>query len=116
MYQSEPLVYPTYEQSVRVIIGPTLKEVCKEYDLPWDDGCDTSYDAYCQQVGEYIYVVLREDNSRRIVLHECVHAIDIMYANIEAKIDASNDEIYVRDVSYLQDIVLTMFENNIKKT
>lgn len=44
-------------------------------------------DAYCQQVGEYIYIVLRKDNTRKVVLHECIHAVDNMYANISARMD-----------------------------
>lgn len=103
VYVSNPIYFPTYEQGIKVVIGDTLKECCLENTLPWEEGEDEKMDAYCQQVGEYIY----------IVLHECIHAVDNMYANISARMDVENDEIYVRDVSHLQDIVLTMFEEHV---
>lgn len=113
VYISNPIYFPTYEQGIKVVIGDTLKECCLENTLPWEEGEDEKMDAYCQQVGEYIYIVLRKDNTRKVVLHECIHAVDNMYANISARMDVENDEIYVRDVSHLQDIVLTMFEEHI---
>ena len=33
---------------------------------------------------------------------------------MKARMDVENDEIYVREASYLQDKVLTIFENAIK--
>lgn len=109
---SDPIMYPTYEQGIKVVIGNTLRECCLENNLPWSETDDDELDSYVQQVGGYIYIVLRSDNIIRLVLHECIHAINVMYSNMGATMDVSNDEIYVRDVSHLQDIVLSIFKEH----
>lgn len=107
---SNPICFPAYEQYVKVVIGNTLKDACLENNLPWEENQDEIMDAYCQRIKDCTYIVLRKDNTRKIVLHECVHAINQLYVNMNAAMDVDNDEIYVRDVSFLQDTVLSIFE------
>lgn len=113
---SEAIQFPTYEQQIKVVIGSTLKENCLAYNLPWNEGEDAEMYAYCQKINDCIYIVLRKDNSRKTILHECVHAINTMYADMHAVMDVENDEIYARDVSFLQDAVLNIFENEINSS
>lgn len=110
VYVSDQIYFPTYEKGIKVVIGSTLKECCLKNELPWEEGEDDRMDAYCQFLKDNIYIVLRDDVGRKVVLHECIHAIDNMYNYVGAKMDVGNDESYVRDVSYLQDIVLDIFE------
>lgn len=105
--------FPVYECEIKLVIGDTLKECCDEEDLPWEEGLDSNYDAYVQIYNGIIYMVLRKDNSRQIVLHECIHAINKIYDYIHADINLDNDEVYVREVSYFQEQVLKVFENEI---
>lgn len=112
---SDPIYFPTYEQTIKVVIGNTLKECCIENNFPWEEHVDETTDAYCQKIEECIYIVLRKDNSRKIVLHECVHAINQMYTYMCAYLNVEYDEIYARDISFLQDKVLNIFEEYNKK-
>lgn len=116
VYVSNEIKYPVYESIIKVIIGDTLKECCDKEDLPWDSGIDNIYDAYVERVRDIVYIVLRRNNTRQTVLHECVHAINQIYNYIQAKADPSNDEIYARDISYLQELVLKIFENEVNSS
>lgn len=107
---SDPILFGTYEQAVKVIVCDSLQEACIENRLPWSLDDDATTDAYEQYVKEYVYIVLKKGVTRQTVLHECVHAVDEMYAFMHASVDPKNDEIYARDVSWLQDRVLDFFE------
>ena len=116
VYVSNEIKYPVYDSIIKVVIGNTLKECCDKEDLPWDNCIDERYDAYVQRVRDTIYIVLRRNNTRQTVLHECVHAINQIYDYIQANVDPGNDEIYARDISYLQEMVLKMFENEVNSS
>ena len=105
--------FPIHECQIKLVIGDTLKECCDKENLPWDEGLDTNYDAYVQMYNGIIYMVLRKNNSRQTVLHECIHAINRIYDYIHANVSLDNDEVYVREVSYFQEQVLKVFENEI---
>ena len=109
--KSEIFDFPVYESQVKLLIGDTLIECCNKENLPWEEDIDSGYDAYVQRIRGIIYIVLRRNNTRQTILHECIHAIDQIYTYITAEIDPKNDEIYARDVSYLQEQVLKIFEN-----
>ena len=116
VYVSNEIKYPVYESIIKVVIGDTLKECCDKENLPWDVDIDNGYDAYVQRVRDVIYIVLRRNNSRQIVLHECVHAINKIYDYIQDGVDPGNDEVYARDISYLQEVVLKIFENEVNSS
>lgn len=113
---SNEIKYPTYESTIKVVIGDTLQKCCDEENLPWEENLDIKFDAYVQRVRNIIYIVLRRNNSRQTVLHECVHAINQIYNYIQADVDPGNDEIYARDISHLQEIVLKIFENEVNSS
>lgn len=114
--KSEIFDFPIHECQIKLVIGDTLKECCDKENLPWDSGIDNIYDAYVQMYNGIIYMVLRKDNSRQTVLHECVHAINKIYDYIQAGVDPGNDEVYARDISYLQEVVLKIFENEVNSS
>lgn len=116
VYVSNEIKYPVYESIIKIVIGDTLKECCDKENLPWEENLDIKFDAYVQRVRDIIYIVLRRNNSRQIVLHECVHAINQIYNYIQADIDPGNDEVYARDISYLQEVVLKIFENEVNSS
>lgn len=107
-FKSEPLWYDTYESTVVVYIGETFKSICTEFNLPWELDDDQAVQGYVHVVDGIINIMLRTDSSRKVILHECVHAIDRMYSFMRAQLDPNNDEIYARDISCLQDVVLDM--------
>lgn len=113
-FESELIEYPAYEQGIKVIIGDNLRQICLDKNLPWAEDDNEVFDAYTQVFEGTIYIVLTPNCSRCVVIHETLHAINQMYAYMKARMDVENDEIYVREASYLQDKVLTIFENAIK--
>ena len=58
--------FPIHECQIKLVIGDTLKECCDKENLPWDEGLDTSYDAYVQMYNGVIYMVLRKKYLKRI--------------------------------------------------
>lgn len=113
-FESELIEYLAYEQCIKVLIGDNLRQICLDKNLPWTEDDDKVLEAYTQEFEGVIYIVLTITCPRVTVLHEPLHAINLMYANMKARMDVENDEIYVREASYLQDKVLTIFENAIK--
>lgn len=113
-FESELIEYPAYEQCIKVLVGDNLRQICLDKGIPWAENDDKVLDAYVQEFEGIIYVVLTPKCSRCTVLHEPLHALNQMYVNMMARMDVENDEIYVREASYLQDKVLTIFENAVK--
>ena len=113
-FESELIEYLAYEQCIKVLIGDNLRQICLDKNLPWTEDDDNVLEAYTQEFEGVIYIVLTITCPRVTVLHEPLHAINLMYTNMRARMDVENDEIYVREASYLQDKVLTIFENAIK--
>lgn len=113
-FESELIEYPAYKQGIKVIIGDNLRQICLDKNLPWAEDDNEVFDAYTQVFEGTIYIVLTLSCSRCVVIHEALHAINQMYAYMKARMDVENDEIYVREASYLQDKVLTIFENTVK--
>lgn len=109
------IIYKTFfdvcDRQITVYVCDDIKELCKEEKLPWS-GDEHELDGFAQYIGDRnIVVVLKYDNTRDVVLHECIHAINILYSTIDEKVDVDNDELYVRYVSWLQNQVLTKFES-----
>lgn len=111
--ESDVIMFHTYEKGVRIVCGPTFFDVCTTLKLPWETDSDAKYFGYVQVLDGIVYIFLKDDSTRLTILHECVHAINSIYSMIGADIDPDNDEIYVRDVSWLQEQVLTLFEQHI---
>lgn len=110
MLKSDPIPFPTYERNVIVVIGKSLVEVNRTFGLPWEETDDLNFAGYSQVFNGDVYIHLIDDSSRLTILHECIHAVNIIYTEINARVDTENDEVYVRDVSWLQDQVLTLIE------
>lgn len=110
MLKSDPIPFPTYERNVIVVIGKSLTEVNKAFGLPWEETDDFNFAGYSQIFNGDVYIHLLDEGSRLTILHECIHAINLIYTEINAQVDTENDEVYVRDVSWLQDQVLTLIE------
>ena len=111
--ESDVIMFHTYEKGDKIVCGPTFFDVCTTLKLPWETDSDAKYFGYVQVLDGIVYIFLKDDSTRLTILHECVHAINSIYSMIGADIDPDNDEIYVRDVSWLQEQVLTLFEQHI---
>lgn len=115
VFKSEPIKYEAYDLEVVVYIAETFQQILEENNLPRRGHEDMTMKGFMMPWEDKCLIILRRDTPRVGVLHECIHAINDMYARIGAKIDPDNDEVYVREVSTLQDKVLDMhYEYNAK--
>lgn len=111
LYKSSPIDLVWYECSVTLVICDDVKEGLKGLDLHWS-GEEESWEG-CTAIGDNgdIYCIVREDVKRLTVLHECIHAINKIRFLVYSEVDLEKDETYVREVSWLQNTILDMWEN-----
>lgn len=114
-FKSQPIEFPTLESEVLVIVTDSLVETAQELNIPnWTTTDDEDMDAYCITVKKTVYIIYKDDVSFRTILHEPIHAINQMYQKVGASVLVENDEIYIRDVCYLQEKVYNLVKNEIK--
>ena len=59
-FKSNPILFPTYESEVIVIVTDSLVEAAKELELPWEITDDDYIDAYCLPMKDKIYIVYKD--------------------------------------------------------
>lgn len=114
-FRSKLIDFPPYERGVYVFVCNSLTDAAKELDIPWDYSDDERFDAYCTEAKDNIYILYKNNVNRQTVLHECIHAINKIYNYIGAEISLDNDEVYVRDLCWLQEEVLKAVEGHVRQ-
>jgi len=84
----------------------------QDLSLPWEDG-DINIDGICLTYKGKMYILVENGSveRRQTLLHECLHAVNQIWNSYEATLDLGNDEIYVREVSYLQEFALKIIDS-----
>ena len=111
-YKGSPINFPPLEHPVVLIITDKVVEAKKELQLAWDleDSSDVGQAVFQHSTG-IVYCIVLDTATRLTVLHEALHCINFIYSVINAEIDPNSDEIYVRHASWLQDVILTEWED-----
>ncbi len=111
-YKGSPINFPPLEHPVVLIITDNVVEAKKELQLAWDleDSSDVGQAVFQHSTG-IVYCIVLDTATRLTVLHEALHCINFIYSVINAEIDPNSDEIYVRHASWLQDVILTEWED-----
>lgn len=111
-YKGSPINFPPLEHPVVLIITDNVAEAKKELQLAWDleDSSDVGQAVFQHSTG-IVYCIVLDTATRLTVLHEALHCINFIYSVINAEIDPNSDEIYVRHASWLQDVILTEWED-----
>lgn len=115
VFRSEPILFEHFDKVVVIYIANTFKDIMDEYNFPNTGTEDDDILGLMLPANGCINILLTNESSRRVILHECVHAINAIYEQIYATMDVSNDEVYAWQVSWLQDKVLDIhYENKMK--
>lgn len=109
-YKGSPINFPPLEHPVVLIITDNVVEA--KLQLAWDleDSSDVGQAVFQHSTG-IVYCIVLDTATRLTVLHEALHCINFIYSVINAEIDPNSDEIYVRHASWLQDVILTEWED-----
>lgn len=88
---------PIYFGKFNVLIGEDLTKHFREVDKPFNDITD----CYIQNDVLRIDVGIKSSASPEMIAHECVHAANMIFEHVGAKIDLDNDEPYAYLVGWL---------------
>lgn len=112
---SDLLVFNSIEPTIETI--PTDGyDAKKELGLSWElEDANDEGEAVVSLSDNIVYCIVTDCVKRLTVLHEALHCINFIYTCINAVVDVENDEIYVRNATWLQDAVLTEWEDYYNK-
>lgn len=111
--KSNPINLLWYESNIIFVIVDNVLNGLKELELGYTgdeinwDGCTTTEP---DEQGNFYCIVCRDSN-KLIVLHEAHHAINKVRNYVISEVNLEYDETYVREVSWIQNICLEMWES-----
>ena len=110
LFKSPAIDLLWYEYNVVFVICTQILDALKELNLQWD-GEESGWEGATIWTGSTVYCLVNEDSNKRTVLHEAIHAINKIRFTVYSEVDLQKDETYVREVSWLQDKMLDMWED-----
>lgn len=111
LFRSQTIEFPYLDYSIVFIIADSIYEAKVELKIEYTEDDKHDIGQAVLDKNGIIYCIVVDDRTERLtVLHEAIHCINIMYRMIGAEISLDMDEIYVRQVSWLQDQVLGLWD------
>lgn len=115
-YKGNPILFHPLDYSVVLIITDSIIDAKKELGLSWEiEDANDEGEAVISLSDNIVYCIVTDCVKRLTVLHEALHCINFIYTCINAVVDVENDEIYVRNATWLQDIILAEWEDYYNK-
>jgi hypothetical protein len=78
-----------FPSSVYLVIFNTEEELAKKFNVHLED----KHDACVFDLNGKIYLAVRPDVTLKILVHECVHVVNYIFADCGQKLDVNNDEV-----------------------